>query len=636
MLVNLFKVIYKVDHKKMENKNKDIINKFEKAKHRLEESQKEARKTNIEILNHDKTPLLIIAGPGTGKSTKVAERTAFLVDHKGVSPDKIYLLSFTNASANDLRKKLEEKTNKASKIFLSTVHRLTNKILRENSENNYYISDFADDMIIAKDAYPTKSYQELINFLRTINEKTANLRRETDDQYDKIKNFYKTFNFYEITAEVVNLLEAVPQILEIYQNKIEYLIVDEYQDLNITDQKFVQLLSSLKDVGLTICGDDDQSIYEFRYASPDGIVKNFYSEEFTNKKMCYCWRSPRSVIEVSRPIIEMIDKELGIPRIPKPLFGQVTQDKVEILSLPSATEKRNKEAEWVAQKINDLLSEAKGKGKKYRILVLAAERGITDELKLILKGTGIPVKSWRKRILKLKKSKLLYYGLRFIQEPKDNFAARAIIDLLQKNISLSGIVNLAIDREKSLWNIINEKSPSQIRSSIKILKTLETIDRKTEPMKIIEQVGEIFKIAKMDEEYKKIEELAESAEDINSLLANIVTEYLDIESYKAESPIENEQIVEIMTMHSSKGLTADCVFIMGAENEFIPGIKLTPDKIRLFYVALTRSREKLFITFVRSRGTKLARGQYIRNPSVFINKILNNVDQRYWKYEKLS
>lgn len=82
-------------------------------------------------------------------------------------------------------------------------------------------------------------------------------------------------------------------------------------------------------------------------------------------------------------------------------------------------------------------------------------------------------------------------------------------------------------------------------------------------------------------------------------------------------------------------LTANCVFIMGAENEFIPGIKLTPDNIRLFYVALTRSREKLFITSVRSRRTKLARGQYIRNPSVFINKILENVDQRYWKYEKL-
>ncbi|KPJ57213.1 hypothetical protein AMJ49_01205 [Parcubacteria bacterium DG_74_2] len=602
----------------------------------LEEAQKEAGKINNEILNHNKSPLLIVAGPGTGKSTKVAERTAFLIDHKGVPPDKIYLLSFTNASANDLREKLEKKTKRASEILLSTVHGLANKILRENSKDNYYISDFLDDMIIAKDAYPTKSRQELKDFLRMRNKSVANSKKEDNQQYDKIKNFYKSFNFYEITAKVVNLFETEPQILKKYQNKIEYLIVDEYQDLNIADQKFIQLLSSSENTGLTICGDDDQSIYGFRHASPKGMVENFYSGNFTNKKMCCCWRSPTSIIEVSRPIIEMAEKELDIRRIPKLLFGEDTQDKVEIISIPSATKRQNKEAIWVAEKIKDLLSEAKEKGEKYRILVLASQREITNELKLILKDAKIPLKSWRRRILKLKKPKLLYYGLRFIQESQDNFAVRAIINLLQGNIALSEIVNLAIDKRESLWDVIKEESPPKIRNSIKMLKILETIDRNMEPVKIIDKIGDILEIAKMDKGYKKIEELAKSSENINYLLTSIANEYLDVESSEVESPIEDEQFVEIMTMHSSKGLTADCVFIMGAENEFIPGIQLTPDNIRLFYVALTRSKGKLFITFVRSRQTQLARGQNIRNRSVFVNKILENVNQRYWKYEKLS
>jgi len=602
----------------------------------FEEAKKEAEKTNTEILNQGKTPLLIVAGPGTGKSTKLAERAAFLLNHRGVPPDKIYLLSFTNASANDLKEKLEKETDRASEIFLSTVHGLANKILRDNSNDNYYISDFLDDMIIAKDAYPTKFHQELEDFLKMRNKNAANLKKEGDEQYDKMKNFYKSFNFYEITAKVVNLFETEPQILKRYQNKIEYLIVDEYQDLNIADQKFIQLLSSSENTGLTICGDDDQSIYGFRHASPDGMVKNFYSGKFINKKMCCCWRSPTSIIEVSRPIIKMTEEKLDIRRIPKLLFGKDTPDKVEIISIPSATKKQNKEATWVAKKIKDLLSEAKEKSEKYRILVLASQREITDGLKLILKDAKIPLKSWRKRILKLKNPKLLYYALRFIREPKDNFAVRAIINLLQGNIVLSEIVNLAIDKRKSLWDVIKEESPPQIRNSIQTLKILETIDRNTEPVKIIDKIGDILDIAKIDKGYKKIEELAKSSENINYLLTNISNEYLDVESFEVESPIENEQFVEIMTMHSSKGLTADCVFIMGAENEFIPGTKLTPDNIRLFYVALTRSKGKLFITFVRSRQTQLARGKNIRSRSIFVNKILENVNQRYWKYEKLS
>ncbi|GAG73141.1 unnamed protein product, partial [marine sediment metagenome] len=228
---------------------------IEKVKELLEEAKKEAERIKAEILKHGKEPLLVIAGPGTGKSTTLAERAAFLVDQKDVPPAKVYLLSFTNASASDLREKLKNKTDKASEISLSTVHKLANKILKENYKNKYYISDFSDDLIIVKDAYPTKSYQELKNFLRKINKKIATLEKKVDERYDKIKNFYKAFNFYEITDKVIDLLETVPFSLAKYQNKIEYLIVDEYQDLNPLDQKFIQLLSSSNKIGLTICGD---------------------------------------------------------------------------------------------------------------------------------------------------------------------------------------------------------------------------------------------------------------------------------------------------------------------------------------------------------------------------------------------
>lgn len=609
---------------------------IKKVKELLEEAKKEAERIKAEILKHGKEPLLVIAGPGTGKSTTLAERAAFLVDQKDVPPDKVYLLSFTNASASDLREKLKNKTDKASEISLSTVHKLANKILKENYKNKYYISDFTDDLIIIKDAYPTKSYKELKNFLRKINKKIATLEKKVDERYNKIKNFYKSFNFYEITAKVIDLLENVPFSLAKYQNKIEYLIVDEYQDLNPLDQKFIQLLSSSNKIGLAICGDDDQSIYGFRYAFPNRIVRNFYSGKFTNKMMGYCWRSPQAIIEVSRPIIEMVDKELNINRVPKSLYGQITHDKVKIISLPSATDKKNKEAEWIANKIKDIISKARKKDKEYKILVLASEREITKELKLLLEDANIPVKSWRKRILKLRKCKLLYHGLRFIRESKDNFSVRAIIHLLQKNINLSKIVDLAIDEKKSLWSIIKEKSPPQLSAFIKIFKTLEIIGKEVDLIQILEKVRDTFRIDKTSEEYKKIEEMAKSAKNIDDLLSTIATEYLDIENYEVEGLIENRQIVEIMTMHSSKGLSADSVFIMGMENQFIPRTKLTPDNIRLFYVALTRSRGKLFITFVRSRRTRLARGQYKRKRSIFIDEILKNSDKKYFKYERLS
>lgn len=597
----------------------------------LKAVRQKAERTISEIVEHGKTPLLVIAGPGTGKSTTLAQRVAHLIK-KGIPPEKIHLLSFTNASTADLKEKLEKQTDQATRVSLSTVHGVANRILRENCESGYFVSSDADDLLILQDAYPTLSYNGRKEFLDRENKKYANLRSASkDEKYSLLKRYYRSLNFYEITAGAVAVLQN-PTILAAYQKEIEHLIVDEYQDLNRADQKLIGLLAGGKSAGITICGDDDQSIYGFRFAAPEGIIELHKSGKFLNKTLEFCFRSPKCIIEAALPVINEITR-LGKARIPKNLYAEDTGETIEIISLPSVTRLRNKEAEWVLGKIKETLSSSPGVEK---ILVMASEPAIMKELKQMLKDEKIPFLSKREKLLGEKGAKELYYGLRLIRDRNDNMATRWVVELTQEKGNLSDFVNSMMKAKVPLQQGIldSEEKAGISKVTIDKLGRLLAISGDLGPSEMVKAVGAVFNISPELLAFKKFIELAEDSKDLRELLNKVEREILDIESCGSED--EGKALIEIITMHSSKGLSCDVAFIMGAEETFIPK-ETTPtaDEVRLFYVALTRSR-KLFISFVRSRQTKAARGNYIRKRSSFVDSILSRVEGKHFKEVKIG
>jgi len=570
------------------------------------------------ILETGKEPLLIIGGPGTRKSTLLAERANSIIQKSLAEPRNIQVLSFNNASVRDLKEKFDDyKVPEAVKI--STVHSLAYRIVLQNFAQTGWntelnITDEMDDKLILHDS----RYEGLA--LNEIYMNLADLRSLNEaKEYYKFKKFYNGFNFYEITRKAIRLLKSNKKIRNKYLEEIDFLIVDEYQDLNRADQKFIELLTEEND-GLTICGDDDQSIYCFRYAFPDGIREKYNSRKFQIVNLEFSYRCPDFIVKIANYIRSKMSDS-----IPKVLKGIPSERKGLIISLPSSTETRNKEAEWVAEKIieekNEYLSR-KSLGEKYKILVLASEEDVYRDLMEILSEKVVDFRTKRTKILNQNLTRRIYSALKFIEQPNNNLALRWVLHGLATSTDYNAVITKALEQNLSLWETVNQSEDKKIKL---ICYDLLSIDKGDKPPEILEKLLKIFNIERNNgQAVNRLFEIAEGMTTIKNFIEKIESQNLESEEYTDDSQTRKGFTVELMTIHSAKGLTADVVFIMGLENGIFPKDiqgNYTEEELRLFYVTLTRTRSKLYMSFVRSRHGRLARGEYIRTQSKFINII---------------
>lgn len=575
-------------------------------------------KPRARILEIGKEPLLIIGGPGTGKSALLANRSNSLIQKSLAEPQSIHVLSFNNASVRDLKEKIDyHKVPETVKI--STVHSLAYKIVQQNLAETGWkkdpnITDEIDDELILNDSlYKGLSLEEIYRNLAELNP-LVDTR-----QFYEFKKFYNGFNFYEITRKAIRLLESNREIRNRYLAEIDFLIVDEYQDLNRADQKFIDLLTE-RNAGLTICGDDDQSIYSFRYAFPDGIREKYNSGKFDVAKLEFSPRCPDFVVQIANYIRSKMSGS-----IPKVLKGMPRERKGVIMSLPSSTERINKEAEWVAEKIvqekNEYLSN-KSENEKYRILVLASEEDIYRDLMRILSKKRVDFSIRRPKILSRKLSREIYWALKFIERPNNNLALRWVLHRFGTNIDYNAVITKALELNLSLWDTVNQ---SDDKRGKKICHELLSIGKEDRTSKILEKILKIYNIERNDsEDVNNLFEIAERSTTIKDLTKKIELGNLEPEEYVDSSQTQKSFTVELMTIHSAKGLTADVVFIMGLENGILPRAiqgHYKEEELRLFYVALTRTTNKLYMSLVRSRRGALARGGYARKQSKFIDII---------------
>ncbi len=637
----------------------------------MENLKEKAQKTINEITKIGKYPLLIFAGPGTGKSSTLACRVIRLISKKLVKPQNIYVLSFSRSSVQDLKEKIEENLKKESlqpslieEIPIKTAHGMAYNIVMENFKETGWqkkptIGNAGDDSMIFLDCSPNKSKAESWKEIDEINERLAYCKGlKQYKEYYKFKQFYGCFNFYEITRKAIDILKNNKSVRKDYLAKIRFLIVDEYQDLNSADQRLIDYLTN-NQRGLTICGDDDQSIYKFRFAYPEGIRKRKKSGKYIVKEMSYSWRCPYYICWLANNVIKA-DKD----RVPTIISKEPDGKGGMLCPIPSVTKSLNKETEWVAQQVEKNINFIKtnserrriekrikeGKG-PYTILILATEPNVLDDLREKLSERQINFDVKQHKILANKKNKLVYYALKFIDDDTNNFTVRILLNRFKKfkksRLLINKIIKYAIENEINLFSALQDQqfsSNSDVKKALKLLDDLLKI-KIDEEFNLPIILLKVIKTLGFDKSnFLDIIKIAESSSDLKDFLDKIVLENLDPSDTIDKISIKNKEIyvVKLMTIHSSKGLTADEVFIMGLENGLLPKNSTSSEiqDLRLFYVAITRSSGRLYLSYVKvrrdgGRKYRVARGKNIREISHFLKKLKEEPNfKRYIKEEK--
>ena len=616
----------------------------------LNEQQKEA-------VFHTEGPLLILAGAGSGKTRVLTHRIAYLIEERGVNPWNILAITFTNKAAGEMRERVDCLVGfGAESIWVSTFHSTCVRILRRyidriGFDTNFTIYDSDDQKSLMRDVcrvldVDTKKYKERM-FLSAIS--AAKDEMITPDEYElnaagdfgkqKIAQVYREYerqlhannalDFDDLLLKTVQLFQTQPDVLESYQERFRYIMVDEYQDTNTVQFKFVSLLAA-KYQNLCVVGDDDQSIYKFRGANIRNILN--FEQEFQNARVIKLEQNYRSTQNILNAANAVIQNNRG--RKDKTLWTDNGDgEKVHLRQFDTAYD----EAEFVADDIRKNIENG-GTYQDYAILYRTNAQSRMFEEKFV--ACNIPYKIvggvnfYARREIK----DLLCY-LKTIDNGRDDLAVRRIINVPKRGIGLTTITRIqesAAAREIGFYEALLglDLIPGVARAASKLdsfVALIEYFKRRSDEVsitdlmnEIIEKTGYIENLEAEDKEdaqarIENIEELVSkiaayeeqcAAEQVKPSLSQFLEEVAlvaDIDSLE-----ENPDYVVLMTLHSAKGLEFPHVYLVGMEDGLFPSyMTITSDndedleeERRLCYVGITRAEQELTMTCARKRMTR--------------------------------
>lgn len=583
---------------------------------------------------------LVLAGPGTGKSYTILGLIEDLINNKNIEPEHIFILTFTRTATADLKSKIKKQLSESSelpKIF--TLHGFALRQLLRNSKRismlpkDFVIADdFEERYIILEDLKSMLNIEKISEVRQLLNLMASNWETLNADTEDWEQNFanpefigawqeHREIYGYVLRSELVyqfkNILESDDDIS--IDGPIEYLIVDEYQDLNKCDLRVIENLND-KGAKLFCAGDDDQSIYGFRFAYPEGI-RNFTSDIPNSEQyqITECHRCDENILKLAMDVIRQ-----DFRRIPKKLKS-ITGFKGETNLL--RFNNQEEEAAKIAEIIDDMITKKVTTENEIIILMRTDFHNIfSNVIKSALQARGVAINS-KKGLYNIFESNVGRFFLSIIKliANKNNDLALRNILLLTKGVGtvttneiynrarstknrfhsiISGIVDGVITDIKN-YKLVKDKI-SQIYSLADNIKdsddTLEEI------------IGNILSISDIDTtEFEK--DLSELISDLElEDLSELTSAITDL--FGPSEPLdENADGVRIMSMHQAKGLTADIVFIIAAEDEYIPGRGEVDEERRLFYVSLTRARHQLFITYCKNRTGQQQHSGFLNEPT---------------------
>lgn len=614
----------------------------------LNDQQKEA-------VLYTKGPLLIVAGAGAGKTKTITSRIMHLIK-EGVSPESILAITFTNKAAKEMRdrvfKMLEEKNHGFDRTFssgeipfISTFHSLGVCIIKENAHliglnKHFSILDESDAIsniknimkdldIDPKENEPRKiksiisrSKGDFIlseNFGQNSNGHFQDMVARIWREYEATNKREKCLDFDDLLLEAVLILKKYPEIKHHYQNKWQYVHIDEYQDTNEVQYELTKLLVG-KDDNICVVGDTDQNIYSWRGAN----IKNMlhFEKDFPNTKIVMLeqnYRSSKTIIEAANSIIEKNQY-----RVPKNLFTE--NEDGETITVCEAFDEQS-EGSYVATKIDELLE----KNNPEEIAVLYRANFQSRVLEESFLQKQIPYQVLGTKFFDRKEIKDVLAYLRAAYNQDNLSDIRRIINFPTRGLGKVTILKLFSGQKESL----PIKTQEKINNFYQILNDILEYADNNIPSEIIKFIIERTGIK--DELEKGSGDDLEKLENIMELVT-LALKY-DVEENGVEKLLEDASLssdqdtllhkgkgVRLMTVHASKGLEFKYVFVTGLEQNLFPhaqnGSRSKEDKEeerRLFYVALTRAERKLFLTYTSLRtifGMK-----QVNSPSEFIYDI---------------
>lgn len=646
----------------------------------LNEQQREA-------VSHINGPLMIVAGAGSGKTKVLTTRIAWLMQ-QGIDPFHILALTFTNKAAAEMKERVEAilGDRDARNLYIGTFHSVFARVLRAEAGKLGYPSNFTiydtDDAksvikgIVSDMKLDEKHYKPAYVYSRISAAKNSlidpvmyrmdNQIQQEDarsnrpmiaDIYDAYaKRCFKNgaMDFDDLLFKMYQLLTQFPEILAKYQHRFRYVLIDEYQDTNPAQYQIIRLLGAVHE-NICVVGDDAQSIYSFRGATIQNILrfKDDY-EDVRIVKLEQNYRSTQSILHVANMVISN-----NSDQIPKELWTSNSEgEKIKIVR----TMTDNEEGRYVADAILEMKLRNHCQHKDFAILYRTNAQSRSFEESLRKKN--IPYRIYggisfyqRKEI----KDFLAY--LRAIVNPADEENLKRIINYPARGIgktSLDRIVLAAREQDKTFWDILLSPELAGIRGAaaqaidkfVVLLKSfrvqLEQENAYSMAFNLGKQSGIVqdlyqdksveglARYENIQELLNSIKEFTETPDEEGELLDKTLGSYLQQISLltDADKTEDDPDTVKLMTVHAAKGLEFPCVFSVGLEEQLFPSAMNLYDRSgleeerRLFYVAITRAKERLWITYTNSRYRF---GNLIQNdPSRFLDEIPQEfADQTY-------
>jgi len=584
-------------------------------------------------------PLLILAGAGSGKTTTITSRLAYLLDVVGVPASSTLTLTFTNKAAKEMRERaLAMIDTQSYPPLLCTFHKfgllfLKFHIHRLGRENNFVVIDTDDKKRILKkinaDLPVPLVSSEISRYKNSlITPEEAHAQAELKN-YQQIARTYAEYERYLLENNLVDfddlisltyrLLDEHRELAEETSRRYQYIMIDEYQDTNELQFKLLQKLCSVHD-NICVVGDDDQSIYGWRGAHVRNILefdKDF--KEATVVKLEHNYRSRTPILNVANALIEHNRSRLGKKLLP-------TRGEGEAVKMLSSNDE-NEEASKIAVQIKKLISEGV---RPNEIAVLYRINALSRSLEEGLNRAGIPYKLvGGLRFYDRAEIKDVISYLRVITNHHDNFSMKRIINKPKRGIGKASIDKLeleAMEQARSIYDLIRHSSPDELEALVrkKNAATLKGFISELEQMQGIaseslysfaERIDEIFQIKAFYDTMPDGTERVQNIDEFFGLFRDFIKQNPEssIDAFLNEVSLQSEQdqvegeSIYIMSIHASKGLEFEHLFIIGLEEGFLPlvgeGSDLEEER-RLGYVSFTRAKDSLTLSHVRSRYYK--------------------------------
>ena len=626
-------------------------------------------------------PLLILAGAGSGKTTVLVNRIAYILQSGLCRPWNILAITFTNKAAGELKERICSAVPEGgADIWAATFHSTCARILRRYGDRLGYSSHFTvyatDDqkrlmkeivkqLNIDEKILPVKSVLSEISKAKDKMQTPAEMLREADHDYRKqsIAKAYEIYqkrlqtadamDFDDLLCKAVELFRQNPEILGYYQNQFKYIMVDEYQDTNRVQYEFVRMLAE-KHGNICVVGDDDQSIYKFRGATIENILS--FENTFTGAQIIRLeqnYRSTKTILSAANEVISNNTVRKG-----KTLWTENAEG--EKIELHTCEDERD-EAAFIARTIMDGVAD----GRRYAdYAILYRTNAQSNAIEQALSRSGVPHRIiGGHRFYDREEIRDMIAYLQVINNPHDDVRLRRIINVPKRGIggrTLEIAAEIGTGLGESIYTIIKDAGsyPQLSRSAAKLKSFVALIDGLIEAEESDDySLAELYNLilehtnyeAYLRHEKENADVRIENIEELSSNIIKFEEDYgeeadlsgfleeislmTDIDNYDAEA-----DTCVMMTLHSAKGLEFPVVFITGMEDGLFPSIAsmMNPEEIgeerRLAYVGITRAKEKLYLTKTRTR--MLFGSTTYNKESCFVSEIPDELMERTGERKK--